>query len=267
MPAGLLAAVMCAVLWLCPAAAAPRATSGFDSPTFKQKSQRTQFSDAEILDGFLKTAFGSELQRGAPASRIRKYEVPVRIFLDNRARPDRRRLTNEIIDDIRRKIDHIDIAITENRDDANVRIMLIRERDFAKTLRSYYGAQQAGKIERSLEPQCLTGLAKDSSFRIVRSEVFLVADASDFVFRDCAYEEILQSLGPVNDVDSVQWTMFNDDVSLGYFDIYDQLLLNLLYHPRIKAGMTREEVRTIVPEILPEVRAIVGRNNAPADKR
>jgi hypothetical protein len=189
----------------------------------------------------------------------------VRIFLDNRARPDRRRLVSDIIDDIRRKIDHIDIAVTENRDEANVSIMLIRERDFAKTLRSYYGKQQAGKIERSLEPQCLTGLAKDPSFRIVRSEIFLIADVSNFVFRDCAYEEILQSLGPVNDVDSVPWTMFNDDVSLGYFGIYDQLLLNLLYHPRIKAGMTPEEVRTIVPEILPDVRATVARNNAPSN--
>ena len=37
---------------------------------------------------------------------------------------------------------------------------------------------------------------------------------------------------------SVPWTMFNDNVSMGYFDVYDQYLLNLLYDPRIKAGMT-----------------------------
>ena len=227
----------------------------------KVKQQRTQFSDAEIIDGFLKTAFGSELQRGEPANRIRKYEVPVRVFIDNRARPDRQRLAAEIVADIRRKIDHIDMVAIDNRSNANVFVMLIRGRDFAKTLRSYYGAQQAGNIERSLEPQCLTGLAKTLPSEIIRSEVFLIADVSNFVFRDCAYEELLQALGPVNDVDFVPWTMFNDNVSLGYFGIYDQLLLNILYHPRIKAGMTRDEVRAIVPEILPEVRDFVDRNN------
>ena len=58
--------------------------------------------------------------------------------------------------------------------------------------------------------------------------------------------------------------MFNDDVSLGYFGTYDQLLLNLLYHPRIKAGMTRDEAMAVLPEILPQVRAFVARSNTAA---
>ena len=37
--------------------------------------------------------------------------------------------------------------------------------------------------------------------------------------------------------------MFNDNVSMGYFDVYDQYLLNLLYDPRIKAGMTVQDVK------------------------
>ncbi len=41
--------------------------------------------------------------------------------------------------------------------------------------------------------------------------------------------------------------MFNDDVSMGFFDIYDQYLLNILYDPRIKAGMTVDEVRAVTP--------------------
>lgn len=262
MPARLFAALAAISLYTCAAVAAPRNPANADGVIArKEKAQRTQFSDAEIIDGFLKTAFGSELQRGAPANRIRKYEGPVRIFLDNRAHPDRRPLVTTIVRDIRSKIEHIDMALTDNRGEANITVMLIRERDFAKTLRSYYGAQQARNIERSLEPQCLTGLAKDPSFRIVRSEIFLISDVSDFLFRDCAYEEILQSLGPVNDVDNVPWTMFNDDVSLGFFGIYDQLLLNILYNPRIKAGMTRDEARAVIPAILPEVRIFVARNN------
>jgi hypothetical protein len=227
-------------------------------------AQRTQFSDAEIIDGFLKTTLGSELQRGETAYRIRKYEGPVRVFIDNRGRPDRSRQAAHIVLDIARKIEHIDLALTADRSEAKVVITLVAERAFAQTLRKYFGAEQARKIQRKLEPQCLAGFAKDESFRIKRSDVILVSDVTDFIFYDCGYEEILQSLGPINDNDTVLWSMFNDDVSLGYFGIYDQLLLNLLYHPRIKAGMTRDEAMAVLPEILLEVRAFVARSNPPA---
>jgi hypothetical protein len=81
---------------------------------------------------------------------------------------------------------------------------------------------------------------------------------------DCAYEELLQALGPINDDSSVPWTMFNDEVQMGFFDLYDQYLMNILYDPRIHAGMTRAEVRAVLPAVLPDVRAHVARVNKPA---
>jgi hypothetical protein len=58
--------------------------------------------------------------------------------------------------------------------------------------------------------------------------VILPVDAGEFTFYDCAYEELLQALGAINDDRSVPWTMFNDDVQMGFFDVYDQYLLNVL---------------------------------------
>ena len=37
--------------------------------------------------------------------------------------------------------------------------------------------------------------------------------------------------------------MFNDKVTMGFVDVYDQYILNLLYHPRIKPRMTVDEVK------------------------
>jgi hypothetical protein len=74
---------------------------------------------------------------------------------------------------------------------------------------------------------------------------------------------MLQALGPINDDTTVPWTMFNDDVRMGFFDLYDQYLLNILYDQRIKPGMTRAEVEKLLPEILPQVRAWVDENNKP----
>jgi hypothetical protein len=55
--------------------------------------------------------------------------------------------------------------------------------------------------------------------------------------------------------------MFNDNVQMGFFDVYDQYLLNLLYHPRMRPGMNRDEARAVVDEIMPDVRAFVAKTN------
>jgi len=55
--------------------------------------------------------------------------------------------------------------------------------------------------------------------------------------------------------------MFNDNVSMGYFDLYDQYLMNLLYNPRIKAGMTVAEVKAVLPDVLRDVREWVKKVN------
>ena len=226
----------------------------------RRAAEKKTFTDTQIFDGFFKVAFGAELRLAGNSNRIRKYHVPVRVYVDIRARPDRSAQVAGVVEDIGRRVANLDIAVTADRAAANVEVRLIRERDFARTLRAAYGRDRARQIQKSLEPQCLSGFRKDAEFRIVHSDVFLVVDAGDFIFLDCAYEELLQSLGPINDTD-VPWTMFNDDVQKGFFGLYDQYILNILYHPRVRAGMTAAEVRAILPEIMPEVRAFVAKVN------
>jgi hypothetical protein len=226
----------------------------------RRASERTDFTNDEIKDGFFKIAFNAELQLGAPAERVRKFDEPVRIFVLNKGLPDRRSEIAAIVDDIRTRVNHLDVAITNDRNAANFTVSLVAERDLKRTIRARYGHEKANQIERSLSPQCLSGIGKDQLFRIRRAEVILPVDAGEFAFYDCAYEELLQALGAINDDRSVPWTMFNDEVQMGFFDVYDQYLLNILYDPRVRPGMTKEEVSAIFPEILPTVRGWV--NNA-----
>ena len=224
-------------------------------------AERKSFTDAEIFDGFFKVTFGAEFQVAGVSNRIRKYDGPVRIFVDNRAKPDRRKELAAILADIKQRIEHLDIAIVETRDKANIVVLLVRDRDLARTIRSVYGRERARSIQKSLEPQCLSSFRKADDFRITHSDVILVTDAGEFIFYDCAYEEILQALGPINDDSTVRWSMFNDKVQMGFFGVYDQYILNILYHPRIRAGMRRDEVRAVLPQVLPDVRAFVARTN------
>jgi hypothetical protein len=223
----------------------------------RRATERTTFSDDEIKDGFFKTAFRAELQFGRQNERIRKFDEPVRLFIVNRGAPDRSAEIATIVADIRARVNHLDLALTTDRKNANLVVMLVRARDFAQTIRSRYGEDAAKKIQHSLHPQCLSGIAKDQSYRIRRAEVVLPVDAGEFQFYDCAYEELLQSLGLINDDNSVPWTMFNDDVQMGFFDVYDQYLVNMLYDPRARPGMTKDEVSALLPDIFPTVRAWV----------
>jgi hypothetical protein len=225
--------------------------------------ERTDFTNDEIREGFFKIAFGAELQLDKAAGRVRKFDEPVRIFVETTSGPDRRGEVAHVVADIRARVNHLDIAVTDDRSTANFVVRLVSERKLKSTIRALYGADKAKRIQQALNPECLSGIGKDDRFRIRRAEVILPVDAGDFTFYDCAYEELLQALGAINDDASVPWTMFNDDVQMGFFDVYDQYLLNILYDPRISAGMTKDEVDAILPDILSSARTWVRDINPP----
>ena len=231
--------------------------------TSRQRAEKKTFTDSDIIDGFLKTAFGAEYHLAGRVDRIRKYQTPVRVFADGK-RSDRKAQLAKIVGDIARRVQHLDIAMAETSNAANVVVKLVRDRDINRTITKFYGSQRAREIRGSLDPQCLSGFRKNERFEIEHSDVIITVDKGDFLFLDCAYEELLQSLGPINDTESVPWTMFNDNVSMGFFGIYDQYILNLLYDPRVKAGMTVAEVKEVLPAVLADVRTWVRKvNNLP----
>ena len=256
--------VTAACLFAAATGAAP-ASPDIPGVASRQRAEQKTFTDREIIDGFLKTAFGAEYHLAGKVDRIRKYDMPVRVFADG-SHAGRKRQIAAIVADIGHRVQHLDIAMAANADTANVTINLVRDRDFDRTIAKFYGNERAREIRSSLDPQCLSGFRKNEKFEIQHSDIFLTVDNGDFIFYDCAYEELLQSLGPINDTTSVPWTMFNDDVQMGFFDVYDQYILNILYDPRIKAGMTVQEVNAVMPQVLEDVRAWVRKtNNLPGE--
>ena len=226
----------------------------------RQRAEKKSFTDAEIVEGFLKTTFGAEFHLAGRVDRIRKYVAPVRVFADGN-RADRKAQLAQVVADIGKRVQHLDIAMVDGAENSNVMVKLVRDRDLARTIAKDYGRERAKEIKTSLDPQCLSGFRKNEAYEIEHSNVILTVDNGDFVFFDCAYEELLQALGPINDTSSVPWTMFNDKVSMGFFDVYDQYILNLLYDPRIKPGMTVDEVRAVLPAVLADVRVWVRKLN------
>ena len=227
----------------------------------RQRAEKKSFTDAEIVDGFLKTAFGAEYHVAGRVDRIRKYDAPVRVFADGVRRSNRKAQLAKVVADIATRVRHLDIAMVDSGDGANVVVKLVRDRDLFRTISTFYGSDRAREIRNHLDPQCLSGFRKNDKYEIEHSDVILTVDNGDFTFLDCAYEELLQSLGPINDTKSVPWTMFNDSVQMGFFDVYDQYIMNILYDPRIRPGMTVQEVKAVLPQVLADVRVWVAKVN------
>src|SRR4051795_8525902 len=227
----------------------------------RQRAEKKFFTDGEIVDGFLKTAFGAEYHLAGRVDRIRKYDAPVRVFADGVRHSNRKAQLAKVVADIATRIQHLDIAMADSSESANVVVKLVRDRDLYRTISTFYGTDRAREIRSNLDPQCLSGFRKNERYEIEHSDVILTVDSGDFTFLDCAYEELLQSLGPINDTNAIPWTMFNDSVHMGFFDVYDQYIMNILYDPRIKAGMTVQEVKAVLPQVLADVRVWVAKVN------
>src|SRR5579862_5005431 len=144
-----ISAALVAIIIAC--AAPPASAVAAEKPTVaaKKRAERKDFSDAEIVEGFLKTAFGAEFQLAGRVDRIRKYVTPVRVFADGN-RADRKAQLAQVVADIGKRVQHLDIAIVSHAEDANVTVKLVRDRDLSRTISKDYGRDRAREIKTSL---------------------------------------------------------------------------------------------------------------------
>ena len=86
------------------------------------------------------------------------------------------------------------------------RVTLVRDRDLARTIRSLYGIDRARRIQRSLEPQCLSGFRKDESSRILHSDVHHRRRRRRLRVLRLRLRGAVAVARPINDDTTVPWT-------------------------------------------------------------
>ena len=85
--------------------------------------------------------------------------------------------------------------------------------------------------------------------------VIIKAEHPRLMRQSCIHEELAQSMGLPNDSPEARPSIFNDDEEFALLTRHDELLLRILYDPRLKPGMTAEEARPIVERIARELLA------------
>ena len=217
---------------------------------FAQATPSFAFSDAQLAKGFEKTVFGAEYSSfGWQSNMVKKYTKPVRIYIDNRSKIDRRLQVRRFVRSLPRSIRGLDVAIVNSPSKANYRIYVVDKAQYKKTVRKdVYGARAM-----AVPGRCLVRVVSGAS-GIKRSDAVIVADDGDFLFKRCLVEEVLQGLGPVNDNAGLAHSVFNDTSRHVSFTKHDRYILNMLYNPKIKAGMSENDVRTVLPAVIRDAR-------------
>lgn len=103
--------------------------------------------------------------------------------------------------------------------------------------------------------KCLGLMATEPNTSSILNSVILIKDELPRQIRDaCIVEEIVQSLGLMNDDRRARPSIFNDDQQ--YLDLtsHDEYLLRILYDPRVRPGMTRRQVGPLARGIIGELR-------------
>ena len=215
-----------------------------------QATPSLAFTDAQLTKGFQKTVFGAEYSSfGWQSNMVKKYTKPVRVYIDNRSRIDRHSQVRRFVRSLPRSIRGLDVAIVNSPAKANFRIYIVDKARYKETVRKdVYGARSMRVYGR-----CLVRVVSGPS-GIKRSDAVIVADDGDFLFKRCLVEEVLQGLGPVNDNPGLAHSVFNDTSRHFSFTKHDRYILNMLYNPKIKAGMSEEDVQVLLPAVIRDAR-------------
>ena len=99
---------------------------------------------------------------------------------------------------------------------------------------------------------CVSQIGAKGNGEIVRGFILIPVDRASERGKllSCIVEELTQSLGLINDSPDLYPSIFNDESNNQMMTSLDWLLLRALYDTELHAGMTLDEVRRKVPQVL-----------------
>ncbi|WP_208995079.1 DUF2927 domain-containing protein [Roseibium hamelinense] len=208
------------------------------------------FSTEEILSGFKKTVFGLEYRAWSwQPYLVKKYTVPVRFYVHNFARRDRTPVVHRFLRDIDQKVFGLSTELASRPDSANFLIFVVDRAQYKRVVREDIYKDPEAKVPG----RCLVRVVSGRR-GIKRSAAVIVSDEGEFLFRRCLVEEVLQGLGPMNDDEALLHSVFNDRSRHSRFTVFDQIILNMLYDPRVEPGMSSKQIENLLPIIARDAR-------------
>lgn len=153
------------------------------------------------------------------------------------------------------------VPIRQNAINANFTIMVLNEDDragFEGRLRSLIPGIEDASVRTFLAlPRdlfCIViSVSRNNAPTYERAVVLIRGEHPDVMRLTCVHEELAQAMGLPNDSPQARPSIFNDDDEFGLLTTHDEMLLRMLYDPRLQPGMTVEQAAPIVRQIAAEL--------------
>lgn len=231
------------------------------------------FTDTMLARNFIRIALydeyvddGSTLRPEATISRLRRWDGPVRVSVDFGATvdPDQAARDRAAVGAYVARLARLTgLSMTLGAPSPNYHVLFLNEDDrlaAADRLRELVPGIAESSVRTIVNlPRstlCVVVAFSEPGSQVYSRAIAIIRAEHPEVMRlACIHEEIAQGLGLANDHPAVRPSIFNDDEEFGLLTGHDELLLRMLYDPRLSPGMTAAEAAPIARQIASELLA------------
>ena len=219
------------------------------SLSFKAASTPLTWLDKAFIEtAFYNVALQHEYSSGTKP--LAKWQQPIKIWIDHRVgdKELHQELAELHIQHLAQVTQH-PISLVDKESEANVKWIYTRQ---SKWISESTRVLNLKSIEHLNSAICTAGYRTNAKGEIVYAGIIIPVDQarSRGKLVACIVEEITQVLGLPNDSDTAYPSIFNDHTPEDLLSTLDVVLLQLLYEPELKPGMTKTQVKPIVRKIL-----------------
>ncbi len=231
----------------------------------------TPFTDTMLARNFIQIALfdeyaaaGDALVAQARESRLRRWDQPIRmeiVFGPSVAAEQVARDRSSIEAYAARLSRLTGVPISQVEANANFHVAVLSEDDregFEARLRDMLPGLAESSVRAFMNlPRstlCLViafGSGEGGGYN--QAVALIRAEHPDLIRTACVHEELAQGMGLANDSPTARPSIFNDDEEFGLLTRHDELLLRMLYDPRLRTGMTLPEAEPVVQRIATEL--------------
>jgi hypothetical protein len=224
----------------------------------------TPFTETMLVQNFLRIAFYEEYDRAlggttraeAPIA-LTRWAAPVRVDLRFGASvPVEDQTTDTLrlasyLDRLKRLTGH-PVGLSDRSPNVTVFIANLDERRalgpaIAALMPELTQSQIASMANMDRNTYCQVITQSDPATSTYTGAVVVIpSEHPDLLAMSCIHEEIAQALGLPNDSGRARPSIFNDDQEFALLTRQDEMMLQMLYAPELRPGMTEAEARPIV---------------------
>jgi len=212
---------MCVVLW-----------------SFSAQAESQKLTLNGLVDHFMAVVFVHEHGKSGPEAKpLIKWRGPIVYSPSGTLTRDQVTKFFNLMKQIER-LTQLEMRMANKNEKANLIIHFISQKALAK------------KVAKGIN--CYGKISAKKTYEITRGRAYIPSDRPDKTDH-CLVEETVQLFGLTNDSPIIENSMFNEKSTRTSLSVSDQILLKALYDPRLKTGMTKEQAKPLVRQVIGEI--------------